>query len=244
MGFLRFLEFLAGDITVNAHILNFNDTLTKQELIEIRNFFEKNRETLPPIFISTLYDKQTSMWTNKAPNYLVINRVNSLAKEALRLINTKNFFENKKFYSVLFKASLDNYDLILELEPKMNARRLQTLDIDTKMSDSVPLSEKSDYFPVVDFNPVEIYLKELRKNYSEWVMCFYNTYGGSVIGVLIKPGAMEHVKFNVNNVNCKTSNPDGTLQLNFAAMVHDFHRLGEGIVKNIIIKSEKFQNLM
>lgn len=46
-------------------------------------------------------------------------------------------------------------------------------------------------FPIVGYNPVDLYLGELNKTFSEYAIFFYDRFGGSKIFVLWKPNVFE-----------------------------------------------------
>lgn len=71
------------------------------------------------------------------------------------------------------------------------------------------------------------------------MLFFHDTFGGDVIGALIKPSALEPKDFKVSNVNCRKMNSDGKLVLNVSAMLEDFYVLGRGLVRSIDIQSKK-----
>lgn len=60
-----------------------------------------------------------------------------------------------------------------------------------------------------------------------------------VIGVLLKPTALEDNDFKVPNVNCRKLNNDGKLVLNFSTMIQDFYVLGKDLVRAIEVTSNK-----
>lgn len=49
---------------------------------------------------------------------------------------------------------------------------------------------KSLYLPVVDVNPIKIFVKTLRDNYDSIALFFYNNCNNSSIGVLLRPSLM------------------------------------------------------
>ena len=57
-----------------------------EDILEIENWFHSNRTTLPALFISTPYDKKTSVWSKESPNLQILIRVAMLARESLKLV--------------------------------------------------------------------------------------------------------------------------------------------------------------
>ena len=131
----------------------------------IENSFRSARETYPSIFISTPYDQNGSIWTRKAPSTLILNRISSLAKQSLKLVDA--LFEDSSLISFgsLFRPPMSGYDCLIHTKTSLNPRRLQFLDLpDTRPSvDVYPFKLHSQQrIPVIEFDPIQCYLRELR----------------------------------------------------------------------------------
>lgn len=128
--------------------------------------FGTARETLPTLFISTPYDAQTSMWTKKAPSSLILYRVSTLAKESLRLIEEQLFHGTGATFRPLFVPPLTAYDCLIRLKDTMNPRRIESTEVEKKQTKIHVLHLFKEHpetkIPIVDFDPVAEYLKELR----------------------------------------------------------------------------------
>ncbi|XP_046624374.1 nucleolar protein 6 isoform X1 [Neodiprion virginianus] len=243
VAFLRFLELLVKSYwNTEPIIVNFNNEMTRQEIVEIESYFNTNRSMLPSLFISTPYDKKNSLWTRKKPSLVILKRITTLARASLKIIEKQIYDGHILNHRLIFKAPMTEYDFLINLRPFLNPRRLQ----DINLNDDHPMVEWHPHkshsmakIPVVDFNPVQIYLQELRENYEEYALFFHDTFGGHVIGVLIKPSALEPKEFKVSNVNCRKITDDGKLVLNVSAMLEDFYVLGKGLVRSIDTQSKK-----
>ncbi|XP_043670065.1 nucleolar protein 6 [Vespula pensylvanica] len=243
VAFLRVLEIFAREYwNTDPVIVNFNDEMSKEEIIEVETLFGKSRDTLPHLFISTPYDQQGSLWTKKAPTVLILNRICLLAQESLKLFEQQLYTKTILDCKALFRSPMSEYDCLIYLKPLLNPRRLQAIDLDEKH----PIVEWHPYkphslqkIPIIDFDPVQYFLKELRDGYSEFALFFHDTYGGMVIGVLLKPTALKDNDFKVSNVNCRKLNNDGKLVLNFSTMIQDFYVLGKDLVRAIEVTSKK-----
>ncbi|KAL6436886.1 hypothetical protein ACFW04_004922 [Cataglyphis niger] len=242
VAFLRFLEVVArSHWNTDPVIVNFNGEMTKEEISAIEALFNTTRASLPPLFISTPYDQQKSLWTRKAPSQLILNRMSVLAKESLKLFDDLLFNNIVLDVKPIFRPSLKEYDCLLYLKTNMNPRRLQAVDV----SNNVEIIDLHPYklhsrqkIPVTDFDPVQCFLKDLRDGYGDYALFFHDTYGGTVIGVLLKPAALEYKNFKVADVNCRKLNSDGKLALNVSAMIEDFYVLGRGIIRAINVPSK------
>lgn len=166
VGFLRFLEYFARERwSIDPVIINFNDEMTREEIVEIEKHFEMARESLPSLFISTPYDHLGSIWTKNSPSKVILRRVSALAKEVLRLVDTEFIGGMILNWKPMFKPITSEYNILIHLKDEFNPRRFQSFDLD----DSVETKTWHPYrrhtlekIPVVEFNPVESYLKELR----------------------------------------------------------------------------------
>lgn len=244
VAFLRFLEVIArAHWNIDPIIVNFNSEMTNEEISAIQTLFNTTRTSLPSLFISTPYDQQKSLWTKKAPSQLILNRISVLAKESLKLFDDL-FFNNMMLdIKPIFRPSLKEYDCLLYLKSNMNPRRLQAVDLSNNIEiiDLHPYKAHSlQKIPVTDFDPVQCFLKDLRDDYDDYALFFHDTYGGAVIGVLLKPAALEHKDFKVADVNCRKFDVDGKLVLNISAMIEDFYVLGRSIIRTIDVPSKRF----
>lgn len=137
--------------------------------MEIENIFGTSRDTLPTLFICTPYDKQASIWTKTAPIPLILNRISALARESLRLIEKQLFNGTGVDWKPLFIPPLSAYDCLIQLKISSNSRRYEAVCIDETLPelDLHPFKEHSETkIPIVDFDPVAQYLKELRVCFS------------------------------------------------------------------------------
>ncbi|XP_012273791.1 nucleolar protein 6 [Orussus abietinus] len=243
IAFLRFLESCArNDWSTDPIIVNFNDLLSKEEILEIENLFGTARDTLPPLFIATPYDLKRSLWTKKAPTQVILNRINCLAREALKLFELQLFSGAILDCKPLFRPALTEYDCLIYLEPLLIPRRFEAVDLHESHPTILwhPFKQHSKQkIPVLNFDPVQLFLQELRASYGEFTLFFHDTYGGEVIAVLLRPAALESIEFKVPHVKCRKLNPSGKLVLNVEAMIEDFYILGRGLVKNVQVLSRK-----
>ncbi|XP_076620123.1 nucleolar protein 6 Mat89Ba [Colletes latitarsis] len=244
VAFLRILEIFArGHWNTDPIIVNFNNEMSSEEIAAVETLFASSRDSLPPLFISTPYDQQKSLWTKKAPTTLILNRITMLARQSLKLFEEQLLTKDALNVKPLFRPPFTEYDCLIHLMPHMVPRKLQAIDISKKCQvlnwhPYKPHSQQK--IPVAGFDPVQCLLKELRDGYSEFALFFHDTYGGTVIGVLLKPTALEVKDFKVSNINCRKCNNDGQLVLNIPAMIQDFYVLGKGLIKAIDVQSKKF----
>ena len=140
------------------------------------------------------------------------------------------------------------YDVIIHLRPEYCPKAFQKLEIaaGTFLSHYRDYDEKNGekLFPIVDFDPVKSYVKQLREGYSEFALFFYDVHGATDIYVLWKPKSFEARDFKVSNVNGRTLDKSGKKLIpNIEAIIEDFKIIGHELVKDVTIRTEKLSNL-
>ncbi|XP_014489067.1 PREDICTED: nucleolar protein 6 [Dinoponera quadriceps] len=242
VAFLRFLEVVArAPWNTDPIIVNFNDEMTHEEISAVETLFGTVRSSLPPLFISTPYDQQKSLWTRKAPSHLILHRISVLSKESLRIFNDPLVKDTALDVKHMFRPPLSEYDCLIHLKSTMNPRGIQAVDVldNTDVVDLHPYKTHSQQkIPIVDFDPVQHFLRDLRDGYGEYALFFHDTYGGTVIGVLLQPSALERKQFKVSEANCRKLDNDN-LVLNISAMIEDFYILGKDIIRSIDIPNNR-----
>lgn len=88
------------------------------------------------------------------------------------------------------------------------------------------------------------FLFRFQDGYGDYALFFHDTYGGTVIGVLLKPAVLERKDFKVSDANCRKFDADGKLVLNISTMIEDFYILGRGIVRTIDFLNKKLSLTM
>ncbi|XP_026569693.1 nucleolar protein 6 [Pseudonaja textilis] len=204
VGFLRFLHLLATFDWKNSPLLvNLNGDLKEADYVAVRNHFMEARPRLPAMFIATPKDQKQSVWTREKPSPQILQRLLVLAQEALQVLD-KQLMDplGTQDVKMAFRPPLDLYDVLIHLNPKQVPRHLEAVDRPTASFYRGMLksssSAKTISFPVVDYDPVQCYLEELREAFSDFALFFYDKYGGVVIGVLWKPSAFEPQPFKVS----------------------------------------------
>ncbi|XP_058027935.1 nucleolar protein 6 [Ahaetulla prasina] len=249
VGFLRFLHLLATfDWKNNPLLVNLNGDLKEADYVAIRNHFMEARPHLPAMFIATPKDQKLSLWTREKPSPQILQRLLVLAQEALQVLD-KQLMDplGTQDVKMAFRPPLDLYDVLIHLNPKQVPRQLEAVDRPIMSYYRGMLKSsgttKTISFPVVDYDPVQCYLQELREAFSDFALFFYDKFGGEVIGVLWKPSAFEPQPFKVSNIKGRMISRAGsqpTVVPNVEAILEDFKILGEGLVKTLEARTEKW----
>ncbi|PSN31316.1 Nucleolar protein 6 [Blattella germanica] len=233
VGFFRFLHLMANtDWNSQPLILNFDGEMNQ-------NWFHSNRKILPTLFLSTPSDRKNSIWSKEGPTLQILVRVAVLARESLKVIESL-IFSTQADWKQIFRPPLEAYDVVIHLSVKMNPLRFAAVDAKPGTSSKLSPYQKDpeEKIPVLGFNPAYLYLQELRTNFSEVALFFYDVYGGDVITVLWKPPALLSKEFKVSHINCYKPSEDGTsVELNVDSIVEDFTILGEGVVQTVKVQS-------
>ncbi|XP_065520202.1 nucleolar protein 6 isoform X2 [Lathamus discolor] len=248
VGFLRFLDLLATfDWKNNPLIVNLNAGLTDADCTEIKSKFAAARSHLPAMFIATPKDQWSSMWTQERPSAQILQRLTVLASESLRALEEQLMDPLKtQDVKMVFRPPLDFYDVLIHLNPNQIPRHLENVDQPVKsFSRGVVKNSTAEkiLFPVVDYDPVQCYLRELRDAFSDLALFFYDKHGGEVIAVLWKPLSFQPQPFKVSNMKGRmvtTLNDKPVCVPNVEAILEDFEVLGEGLVKSVEARAEKW----
>uniref|UniRef100_A0AAQ5XVI0 Nucleolar protein 6 n=1 Tax=Amphiprion ocellaris TaxID=80972 RepID=A0AAQ5XVI0_AMPOC len=249
VGFLRFLHLLSSfDWKNNPLVVNLNNQLTAADYTEIKNGFMASRESLPVMFIATPKDKKLSMWTRRAPNVQMLQRVMMVAAESLKVLEQQLMDGNQiQDVKVVMRPPLEVYDAVIHLNPKQVPLLSQAVDPPSVtfsrgvMTGSAAQSGGS--LPVIDYNPVSLYLAELREAFGDLALFFCDPYGGTVIAVLWKPKAFSPVPFKTSQVSArsvKVTGDEANTVPNVEAILEDFQIMGKGLVKSVEARTEKW----
>ena len=136
------------------------------------------------------------------------------------------------------------FDVVIHLKPSYCVKAHQQIDICEgtflpHYRDFDPTDTKDKTFPVVDFDPVRSYVKELRETYEEIALFFYDVYGCTKIFVLWKPDALKPKEMKIANVKYRLiDTTKNQLELNVEAVLDDFKLIGSELVENVLIKTE------
>ncbi|KAM6470906.1 nucleolar protein 6 [Liasis olivaceus] len=249
VGFLRFLHLLTTFDWKNSPLLvNLNGELKEADYVAIRNHFMAARPRLPALFIATPKDQQLSVWTREKPPPQILQRLLVLAQESLRVLDMQLMDPlGTQDVKMVFRPPLDFYDVLIHLNPKQIPRHLEAVDRPVTSFSRGMLKSKNTTkilsFPVVDYDPVQCYLQELREAFSDFALFFYDKYGGGVVGVFWKPSAFEPQPFKVSNMKGRMVSKLSSEPMvvpNVEAILEDFKILGEGLVKMVEARTEKW----
>uniref|UniRef100_A0A8C3AUI0 Nucleolar protein 6 n=1 Tax=Cyclopterus lumpus TaxID=8103 RepID=A0A8C3AUI0_CYCLU len=243
VGLLRFLCLLSSfDWRDNPLVVNLNNQLAATDYTEIKNDFMASRESLPVLFIATPKDKKQSLWTKRAPSVQMLQRVVMVAAESLKLLEHQLMDRDQiQDVKVVMRPPLDAYDVLIHLNPKQVPLLTQAVDPPTvTFSRGIiagKVAQSGGALPVIDYNPVTLYLAELRDAFGELALFFCDPHGGTVIAVLWKPKAFIPVPFKVR---VEVTGEEANTIPNIEAILEDFWVMGKGLIKSVEARTEKW----
>ncbi|CDQ73060.1 unnamed protein product [Oncorhynchus mykiss] len=145
------------------------------------------------------------------------------------------------------RPPLDPYDVLIHLSPKQVPLLSQAVDPPHATFSRGILAGRvantGGALPVIDFNPVTHYLAELRDAFGDLALFFYDPYGGTVIAVLWKPKAFTPLPFKTSQMvarRVEVSGEEAHTVPNVEAILEDFRVMGQGLVKSVEPRTEKW----
>ncbi|XP_061379629.1 nucleolar protein 6 [Danaus plexippus] len=216
-------------------VVDFNGDMTREELSELETKY-REISPRPHVFIVTPFDGECPGACSGGLAPEVTSRAVSLARAALEHVEEALQLMKDDLLG-LFIPSLVGYDVIIHLVPSLVPR------YSSRVGAGRPPPAHDDpgsaeLIPVVEFNPVEFYLEELRSAYDEFAVFFNDPYGGDVIAVLWRPSVEDGRHLEVLNANALRPAAGGTetpYRVNLDAIVEDFKILGRGLVKEVVV---------
>uniref|UniRef100_A0A2C9LX97 Nucleolar protein 6 n=1 Tax=Biomphalaria glabrata TaxID=6526 RepID=A0A2C9LX97_BIOGL len=243
-GFFRFLHLLSTfNWKTDPLMINLNKEFTEEDFSTIPKEFTKHRATLPCMCLVTPQDKQGTKWTRPNPTEPFLQRLIVLARESLKIVEAQVMLQTASAdFKLIFRPPLGHYDLIIRLLKKVNVNRYQAVDAKKDVCVNLPDKSQKQPIPLVGFNPVRLFVQDLRSVFGDFAMFFHDTFGGDVIGVVWKSQAFEKKDFATSHFNYRkpSVNKDETVSLmtEKECILEDIRVIGGGIVESITVPSE------
>lgn len=227
--FIRFLQLLAlYSWNVGPLIVNFNNELSNEEIEEIRTSFT-SQQSSSPVVIVTPFDREGSMWTKKAPDHLILQQLITTAQSSFEKISKQMKCTKGANFKKIFKPCLRPYDILIHLKKDQIPKRCFT----SKADNDVECEIKDKIYPVVEYDPVQSYLKDLRETFGGVAYFFYNIYGGKVIAVNWKLEAFESKVYEEPHCNGNLMDECHMVTPDVGAILEDFELLGADLICHI-----------
>ena len=208
VAFLRFLKLLSSfDWKNDALIVAANGEMTAVDLSDIKRTFKGDRARFPPMAIFTAGDRADSIWTKDGPDKQILRRIVAFARETAKVLQQHTDSAGMKTQGgmadvmQLFRTSLSDYDVLIKLKasglprkehkvdyapPSAKSQRKKYKNLAVDANDQ----EGTESTTLVDHDPVQCYLRDLKSHYGGHALFFYDKLGGDVIGVVWNPDAL------------------------------------------------------
>ncbi|MCP9261486.1 Nucleolar protein 6 [Dirofilaria immitis] len=224
IGFFHFLTLLSThNWLMKPLFVDFDNEWTETDIDEIEKEFIKMRPVLPVMVICTPVDRSGYRWTREEPQPLILKRLIALSKASAALI--EQHINNLAVFNLkgLFTTDISSFsNVIIHIRGRHKVRRKV---VRGKLING-PL-------PVIDYDPIRVYVKRLRQSFSSVALFFYNKYKGNMIGVAWKPDALLPRDASISKCLHRLKRSDNKLVVNIKAILDDFMILGQGLVREV-----------
>ncbi|TRY71822.1 hypothetical protein TCAL_04750 [Tigriopus californicus] len=225
---LRFFDMLSfKDFHAEPIIFNDNDTIPASKINGLKKTMVTHRDTLPFFVIITPNEKSPSSLSAGVKPFIAKRLINLAKLTLAQLVVDSNLVLNE--FKNTFKVDLSIYDVIIHLKP------LQIPFIRNKVDVSATKDIDPKTFPVVDYNPVQCYLSDLRDSYGSVADFFYGQ-GTPAIGVKLTREALDQIPVKSRKQGGGKFILGGKRVHSIEAMIEDFEILGFGLVKSVETK--------
>ncbi len=240
-GFLRTLTLISRwDWQNEPMIIDFNGEMTSLEIEAINLRFEAWRKIDPAMnrismFAASNLDPSGITWTEVGPSKVVAARFTSLAKAACGMMKEQGTNLEPQ---ALFAASMADYDFVVHLNPR--STRTSRGEKRHSVFKNLHVQSDQDKKSLSGFDPLRLFLGELRAMYGSNVLFFSNEYGHSLIAGLWNPQTgprpwKVNLPYSTKPI-LRSSDEDTQITINKAATLHDIARLGGDMVSRIELK--------
>jgi len=229
---VRVLDLLSfHDFTKDILLIDEEKDLSKEggAVEKAKLIMLNRRDELPAMVMLTPFDGVASLSSfTKHLHSTNLQRLINLARQALHVISVSGQGPNWLAFkeNCLSECDLASFDVIIHLKPLSMAKRRTKVDSSEQKS-------KLKSLPVVDFDPVQVFLEELQVAYGS-IARFYYGHSSAVVGVKLEDAALAEKKIdNIKKSQGHMMTEDKMLKPNLEAMLADFSLLGNGLVKSV-----------
>ena len=237
--FLRTLTYISKwDWHVDPLIVDFNGVMTIKDVDGIRLRFEAWRKIDPAMnriamFAASNLDPDGITWTEQDPSKVVAARFTGLARAACNLVKEQALQIRA---ASLFVPSMAEYDFVIHLNVRFTEGN-QGLETKKPAFKNLQL-ENTEATSLVGYDPVKLYIEELRSLYGSNVLFFHDEMGGSAIAGLWNPQTGPRAwKVNIPYSTIPLmEDGEEKISINKAATLNDIARLGADMISRIELR--------
>ena len=229
-GFVRFLHLLSSHPFHKKPLLvDFNRTFTANQISKIESYYS-SLNSKPRFFIVTPYDHKFGMFsaTEGSINSTgILDLLVSCADKCLQTLLKILSDPESKSISPIFKHPIENAHLLIYLKKKHIAVR--------RLTSSAGESVEG---PLIGVDPVQDYLKNLRKIYDDFAVFLNDCFGDLTVYVFFKSICFKSDAKSVLEDGCLSLEPffsglGSKATVNIEALIESFKHLGDGVVHKI-----------
>ncbi|KAE8449951.1 hypothetical protein EG329_007090 [Mollisiaceae sp. DMI_Dod_QoI] len=237
-GFLRTLSFISRwDWRQTPLVVDFTGTMTSKDVDSVNTRLEAWRKIDPSMNRTALiaasnHDSTGTAFTDKGPSKMIAARMTALARSACKLVKDKGLDLDHR---TLFASSRADYDFMIHISPKFAGEQ--------RRNNSKPKFKNLEVqsgieLESVGYQPVQLYLEELEKLYTDSIVFFYGDASGSVLAGLWNPQKAAPRPFKVNLTHAtKISGGKGDSEeevaIDKSAILAEIARLGGDMVSRV-----------
>ncbi|KAJ9094624.1 hypothetical protein QFC20_006864 [Naganishia adeliensis] len=194
--------------------------------------------------IATEEDLLGKAWLRDGqPSKLIASRVVMLAAAASEML-----VAGSAAIESLFKTPLQEYDFLLHLKPEVDTQVAYKIfaHADPAIRQAWESHQRNQTVsgmasrePLVEFNPVNLFVQDLERLYGHQIVFFHDKLGGTVVGGLWNPSILQHRSFkpflgySTKPVVGDEVKISSMVEANKAGILAEIKRLGEGIVSAV-----------
>ncbi|KAG9231053.1 pre-rRNA processing protein-like protein Utp22, partial [Amylocarpus encephaloides] len=239
-GFLRTLMFIERwDWRHEPLIVDFTGTMTSKDVASANTRLEAWRKIDPGmnrtvIFAVSNHDASGVAFTDQGPSKVVAARMTSLASSAYKLVKEKGLELDQRS---LFASSTADYNFVIHISPKF-IKQQKRKDPSKSKFKNLEVQLEVD-LENVGFEPVQLYLSELKKLYTDNIVFFHNSASELHVGGLWNPQPLAPRSFKTNLAyatkvtNSEQDGEDASVMIDKDAILAEIARLGGDMVSKI-----------
>lgn len=195
------------------------------------------------LFAGTNHDESGIAFTRDGPSIVASKRMIALARSATKLVEEKSIDLDME---TLFNSTTSEYDFVISFKKSFLAPKNAEQEVSsTQKFKNLAVQEAVDT-EMIGFNPVQLYIEDLRDLYGDSVVLFHGDCGGFVAG-LWNPLLGGERKFKVN-AGCATKpclrgedgdedeGEEGKVVLDREVILAEMVRLGGDMIKSVKVK--------
>jgi U3 small nucleolar RNA-associated protein 22 len=242
-GFLRTLMFIERwDWRHQPLIVDFTGTMTSKDVAAANTRLEAWRKldsgmNRTVIFAASNHDTSGVAFTDQGPSKVGAARMTSLASSAYQLVKEKGLSLEPR---ALFATSTADYDFVTHISSNHGSDGKQKTSTKPKYKNLAVQSEGS--FDGVGYEPVQLFISELKRSYASSVVFFHGNGAVSHIGGLWNPQSLSArpLKINLAYATTISKGQDESevenVEIDKSTILSEIARLGGDIVSKIEVR--------